>query len=77
MYSSKDVLSAVECQVLLQAIGAAFRAELWIHNALMWTISVNSDQPKLRSVLELIDHRNQAILNVAQQENLKLIKEND
>ena len=35
MYSSKDVLSAVECQVLLQGIGAAFGAELWIHDALV------------------------------------------
>jgi len=33
MYSSKDVLSSTECQILLQGIGAAFGAELWMHDA--------------------------------------------
>ena len=33
LYSSKDVLSAVECQVLMQGIGVAFGAEIWVHDS--------------------------------------------
>ena len=32
VYSSKDVLTAAECQILMQGIGIAFGAELWIHD---------------------------------------------
>ena len=33
LYSSKDVLSAVECQVLMQGIGVAFGADIWVHDS--------------------------------------------